>query len=589
MAPATRLSGRTEIGRINLIRLSHPRFHVRNKHVDHDGRDIEIKRQRAMLEERDAVIADRDVKIERLTRELDLLRKEFERFIRGRRSPDLSVPDGQGLLFPDSAADTAEGDSSPECDSEEGDDEDGEQDEKPPPKREEEKGTRRGRRIDTTGLERRKQVHELPEAERVCPVTKLTLVPVDVKVTEELDYERARLVVIEHHQIIYGLSPEDARERQADQITAPAPRPPVLNCLASATLLAWLLVQKYANHLPLYRQTNIFGREGLRLPRQTLCDWVLRAAEALEPIVEHMLAEVRAGPVLQIDDTPVRCQGGRGEPNFQARLWAFVNPKGQGVVFRFTPGRASDTLADELEGFLGTLLGDGYQGNKAAAELVFNRLREVDEGVERILLAGCWAHVVRKFRDAKIEDAATSELFRADLRLLYDIEAEAREEELADESQRAAVTLRLRKEKSVPIVIRILRRTSRMRECFDSAGLIGKAMGYVRGQRSALIRFLRDGEVPIDNNACERAIRPIAVGRKNWLFAGSMRGGRAAAVAYTLLESCKHAGVDPVEYVADVLARVTDQSPDEMGDLVPANWTRLKGPAPRADLAMAGA
>lgn len=550
---------------------------LRSAAVPKDLRDIEIKRLRVVIAERDAIIADRDAKIERLARDLDTLRTQVDLLLRGRKG-GLTVPEGQGLLFGDPS--TTDGE---DVDSSEGEAVDDESEEPPPSsKTPPKKGAARGRKIDTAGLKREPRFHDLPEAERACPVTGLPMVQIDVKITEEIDYRRSSLVIIEHHQAIYGLSPEDAAERQAEPVAAAMPGRPLPNCIASATLLAWLLVQKYANHLPLYRQTNIFGRDGLRLPRQTLCDWALGAAEALEPIVDHMLEQVRAGPVLQIDDTPVKCQAGRGESNFQARLWAFINPISPGVVYRFTPGRASDTLAIELGNFVGTLVGDGYSGNHAAARLAVKQRRavdETDEDVDGIALAGCWAHMARMFRDAEVEAAAAARLFRDDIRKIYDIEAEAAAAQLDEESLRAEITLELRTKRSREIVIRILRRTSRMKCDFDEAGLLGKAMNYLRRQRSTLITFLRDGRVPVDNNACERAIRPIAVGRRNWLFAGSMRGGRAAAVAYTLIESCKQLGIDPIDYIADALRRVGAQPIEELEELVPANWE------PRAEAA----
>jgi len=252
-------------------------------------------------------------------------------------------------------------------------------------------------------------------------------VPVGEKVSEELDFIRARLRVIVHRRVVYGLPPEEAKERQVTPVVADMPPRPLENCIAGAMLLAWLLVQKYGNHLPLYRQEQIFGRDGLRLPRQTLCDWALAAAEVLLPIVECLMKLIRAGPVMQLDDTPVMCQGGRGEANFQAYLWTFVNPQVNAVVYRFTSGRASDLLAAELGDFHGVLLGDGYSGNRAAANKVSGE----------IVIAGCWAHVVRKLRDAGSEAPGTAKLFRDDVRKLYAIEQEADEQRLDREARGA--------------------------------------------------------------------------------------------------------------------------------------------------------
>jgi transposase len=405
----------------------------------------------------------------------------------------------------------------------------------------------------------------VPEDQRVDSVTGKTLVQIGEKVFEELDYTRAQLVVIRHRQPIYGLPPEEAEHRKVAPVIADLPPRPLENCAASATLLAWLLVQKYANHLPLYRQEEIFARDGLRLSRQTLCDWVLGAAEALRPIADCLMARVRAGPVMQLDDTPVKCQGGRGEKNFQAYLWTFVNPEVSGVAYRFTSGRSSELIAVELGGFSGTLVGDGYPGNRAAA-------KKVDGAIAH---AGCWAHVNRKFRDAEKEAPGTAKLFRCDIQRIYAIEREADEAELD-----AAARATLRQQKAGPILTGMFARARQLRSDFSDAGAIATAIGYLRKQRRPLRRYLFEGLVPIDNNACERAIRPIAIGRNNWLFAGSMRGGRAAAVAYSLIASCRQAEVDVVTYLTDVLVRVATHPASRVEDLLPQNWAKQFAPQP---------
>jgi hypothetical protein len=342
--------------------------------------------------------------------------------------------------------------------------------------------------------------------------------------------------------------------------------------MASATLLAWLLVQKYANHLPLYRQEQIFARDGLRLPRQTLCDWTLGAAEALRPIADCLMARVRAGPVMQLDDTPVMCQGGRGQKHFQAYLWTFVNPEVGGVVYRFTSGRASDLIAAELGDFEGTLVGDGYSGNRAAANKVAGKIK----------LGGCYAHTTRKFRDALCEAPGTAQLFRDDIKRLYEVEREADEAGLTP--QRRAD---LRQLKSRTILAALFARARRLRNQYSDAGKMAGAIGYLVNQRKPLRQFLEDGRIPLDNNACERSIRPIAIGRRNWLFAGSPRGGRAAAVVYTLIECCRHANVDMASYLADVLVRVATHPASRVDELLPEHWAKTVAAASATEAAPA--
>src|SRR5690606_35522114 len=221
---------------------------------------IEIERLKAQLSERDAAIVDRDARIERLAHDLAMLESHMKRLLGGRRGGYL-IPEGQGVLFPNALEVTGEQDSVSDESSREdqSDAEEGEVEDEPEPGRRKRRA-RRPRKVDTAGLPCEERLHELPEAERVCPDTGQILVPVGEKVFEEIDYTRAQLTVIRHRQVVYGLPPEQAEVRQATAVTAPMPPRPLENCAASATLLAWLLVQKYANHLPLYRQEEIFAR-----------------------------------------------------------------------------------------------------------------------------------------------------------------------------------------------------------------------------------------------------------------------------------------------------------------------------------------
>ena len=190
-----------------------------------------------------------------------------------------------------------------------------------------------------------------------------------------------------------------------------------------------------------------------------------------------------------------------------------------------------------------------------------------------IRLAGCWAHVFRKFRDALKEAPGTARLFLELIKKLYEVEREADEDRLTPEAR-----AQLRQLRSRPALADIFKHATRLGPQFSDAGLMAKAIGYLRNQHRPLRCFLEDGRIPIDNNACERAIRPIAVGRRNWLFAGSMRGGRAAAVVFSLAESCRIAGIDPIDYFADVLVRVGTHPASRVDELVPANWARLFAP-----------
>lgn len=513
---------------------------------------LENERLKAELADRDATIADLHAKVEKLSNDIHELRCFVNRVLAGRRTSPRDH-ENQTFLFGEVTNEAANLVSSEDdmgldaIDDEQPD---------PKPRGEQRNSKQKPKLIDASGLPTVEVIHELPLNERFCPMTGLPLVEVGEEITQEIDYQRAELRLVLHKTIVYGLPEELANERKIEKVKAPTPPRALEGCVASAMLLAWLLVQKYANHLPLYRQQEIFKRDGLFIARQRLCDWALGAASALEPIVERLMHKIRAGPVMQLDDTPIMCQGGKGEKNYQAYLWTFVNPKVSGVVYRFTEGRSADLIAPHLMGFEGTLVGDGYSGNAAAARKAGGRIQ----------LAGCFAHTTRKFRDA-CDAPCIALLFRNDIKQLYAVEDEADAAQASDDER-----LALRQEKSRPIFARLLSRARRIQHNFNESSSMGRALGYVVNQRRALRRFLEDGSVPLDNNACENAVRPAALGRRNWLFFGSPRGGRAAATMYSLLESCKIEKVDPIDYLADVLVRVATHPASDVEELLPANW-----------------
>jgi transposase len=419
------------------------------------------------------------------------------------------------------------------------------------------------RKLDTSNLPVEHVQHELPVEERVCATTGKELVPVGERLEETVEYQPGFIKLIVHHRVMYGLSEEDAEERQAPEIVAPGPPRPLEGSVVGPELLAWILVQKYERHLPLYRQEEILARHGLRIPRQTTCDWVLGAASQLGPIQEALRRSILATQVVQTDDTPVKCQRGRGQGNFLAHLWTTASPLAEGVLYDFTETREHDHLFVMFPGFEeGVLLGDGYAGYDSFAA-----------ARRRIVVAGCWAHSLRKFRDALTEAPLLAASAMTHIGKLFDLEKEARERELSLEEH-----LTLRRERSAKVLQELEAELEGWRDLYSESGKMGEACKYLENQRDHLRVFLGDAHVPIHNNACEVAVRPVAVGRRNWLFAGSVRGGCAAATIYTLVESCKKADVDPYRYLADVLIRVATHPASRVDDLIPANWKRIFGP-----------
>lgn len=521
--------------------------------VERDEKIAELERQVARIAELEREITALEQELRGAARDRAKLEARLKELLAKRRAlADLAAP-GQLALFSE-----AEPLATPPCANEAPDGETTEDEIRPRHKRK-----HAPREISYAALPREHVQHELPEAERICPITGMPLVVIGEKTSEELEYRQAKLVVIVHHRAVYGLAESDRAERKSEPLLAPMPPRPIENGLAGVGLLAWILVQKYCNHLPLYRQQSIFSRDGFAVPRQTLCDWVMACAYSLGPIQEALKREILASGVLQLDDTPIQCQAGKGAENFKAHLWTYASPLVSGVVFDFAIDWGHEHVAaflgEKIEGYL---VGDGYAG-----------FGVIVQKYPALIEAGCWAHVLRKFRDAMKELPVEALRMVRRIAKLFDIEREAVEKKLAPEAVRA-----LRTEKSQPVLAEVEAEAQALRSLATSdQGPLAKALTYLENQWPTLVRFLEDGRVPIHNNSCENAIRPIAVGRKNWLFAGSERGGHAAATIYSLIESCKRVDVDPFLYLRDVLVRVCTHPAARVHELVPANWKELFG------------
>jgi transposase len=384
--------------------------------------------------------------------------------------------------------------------------------------------------------------------------------------SETLDYIPAKLQVIEHVRAKYAASQQNG-ERTV--ITAEMPPAPLPKSNASPNLLSHVLVSKYADHLPLNRIEGIFRRQGVELPRSTLCDWVLGSTELLSVLYDALKQHVLAAPKIHADDTLISlCERGRGRP-VQARLWAYLGAGSRldtqaqwiehpaAVLYEFTDDRRGAHVARMLGQYSGYLQADAYGG--------FNALYEGG----RIIEVGCWAHARRKFfeiAEAAPKDTRTAAHEALDwIGRLYAIEAEIREE-LPDKKRQ------IREQKALPVLADFrawLEAT--LRAVLPRSPTAG-AIGYALSNWSALTRYVESGILDIDNNACERAIRPIALGRKNWLFVASDRGGRAAAVAFSLVQTCKLHGVEPFAYLADVLRRLPAHPINRVAELLPFRW-----------------
>lgn len=405
-----------------------------------------------------------------------------------------------------------------------------------------------GRRSLPKSLPRVRRVYEIPAEERVCSGCSSAMTAFGEEVTERLDYVPAQLTVVEYVRVKYSCP-----GCHNGVVVAKAPASLQDRCLAEPGMRAYVVVSKYADHLPLYRQERILARSGLQISRNTMGDWIDRTADECGPIVEAMRRRILKGPIIQTDDTPVRVLGGP-EGSYQGHLWDYGGLQGE-VVFDFTVGRGREGPRAFLDGFAGYLQADAYAG--------YDVLYRTGAIVE----IGCWAHARRKFFEAKTTDPARAEPIVALIAKLYVIEKEARESGLDAEGRKA-----LRKDKAVPIL-------EGLRGLMDQARLdalpkspLGEALTYTKNQWAALTRYPEDGRLEIDNNASERSLRGVAVGRKNWLFAGSQAGGRRAATLYSLVESCRRLHIDPLKYLRDILERLPETKAADVDTLTPLGW-----------------
>jgi transposase len=324
-------------------------------------------------------------------------------------------------------------------------------------------------------------------------------------------------------------------------------------------LLAQVLVAKYADHLPLYRQEAIFGRAGLAIPRSTLAQWVGSCGVQLQPLVDALRAELLQHRVLHADETPVAMlKPGYGKTH-RAYLWAYATgafENTKAVVYDFCASRAGEHARTFLGDWKGSLVCDDFSGYKAL----------LAAGVTEV---GCLAHARRKFFDlhaanqSQIAQSALEQLAR-----IYEIEREVKE--LSSEQRQA-----VRQERTKPVLDALLEWMTLQRRKVPDGSATAKALDYSLKRWAALTRFIDDGQLPVDNNWIENQIRPIAIGRNNWLFAGSLRAGQRAAAVMSLIQSARMNGHDPWAYINDVLRRLPTHPNSRIAELLPHYWRQL--------------
>jgi transposase len=407
-----------------------------------------------------------------------------------------------------------------------------------------------------------RETETIAPTEQACPDCGGALRLLSEDVSEMLEYIPARF------KVIRTVRPKLSCACCSRILQEPAPNRPIDRGLAGPALLAHVLVSKYADHLPLYRQSDIYAREGVELDRSTLADWVGGASRTLAPLVDALRRYVLGAEKLHGDDVPVPVlEPGHGKTK-TGRLWTYVRddrPAGSeaspAVWFAYSPDRKGEHPAGHLKNYRGILQADGYAG--------FNKLYE--NGA--ILEAACWAHVRRKFFEldqAHQSPVAKEALMR--IAELYAIEKEIRGRSPAERRE-------ARQARSRPLLEAMLEWLKATMAKLSRKSDVAKAIHYALERWPALLLFCDDGRVEMDNNAAERALRAVAVGRKNYLFAGSDAGGERAAAIYSLLGSAKLNCIDPEAYMAQVLRRIADHPINRIEELLP--W-HLFGSTPAA-------
>jgi transposase len=393
----------------------------------------------------------------------------------------------------------------------------------------------------------------LPKQE-ACPDCGGELKHLGEDVSEILEIEPARFKVIRQ------VRPKLACTCCDRIVQAEAPSRPIARGVAGPGLLAHVLVSKYGDHLPLYRQSEIFAREGVELDRSTLADWVSGTSQLFEPLVEALRRHVMAAKKLHADDIPVPVLAPGNGKTKTGRLWTYVRddrPSGDmtppAVWFAYTPDRKGEHPQAHLSKFQGTLQADAYAG-----------FEQIYDG-GRIQEAACWAHVRRKFYDIQVAHkslvaAEALERIGALYAVESDINGRSPEERREIRNTRSRPLLGSLKQWLEETLVKLSKKS-------DTA----MAVRYALGRWESLMRYCDDGHLEIDNNAAERALRAVALGRKNYLFAGSDRGGESAAAIYSLIGTAKLNGIDPESYLRNVLSRIADHPINRIQELLPWN------------------
>jgi transposase len=409
-----------------------------------------------------------------------------------------------------------------------------------------------GRRPLPQDLPRERVIHDLTEAEKQCTCCGHPMVKFGEETSEQLKYIPAQLKVLVHVRNKYA-----CRACEEGVTLAPMPPQPIPKSIASASLLAHVLVSKYADHLPLYRQSDMWRRLDMDISRATMSGWVLKCGTLLASLVDLMRLNIINHDYARADETTLQVLNEPGrKATDKSFMWVFMNEglSQKSIVYRYDPTRKGAVAGEFLEGFKGYLQSDAYSGYKQICR-------------DEIVSVGCWAHARRKFVDIMkiVNQPGRAAEALAFIEKLYEIERYAKENGLPPDRVKA-----LRLEKSKPILDLYKAWLTSTVGRVPPKNPLCAAIKYSLNNWAELTRYLDDGRLDIDNNACERAMKPFAVGRKNWLFAGNEVGARASAVIFSLIETCEANGVEPEAYLKHALENIRTTS--DLNQLLPFNF-----------------
>jgi transposase len=408
---------------------------------------------------------------------------------------------------------------------------------------------RRHRELDLDKLPHFRHEHDLSEADQQCSGCGRAKDRIGQDESRVLEYVPAKL------EVHVYVRPKYACRHCKDGVASPPPPVrPIARGIAGPGLIAQIVVAKFGDHLPLYRQEDFFTRHGLHIPRSTLCDWVQAAAELLRPLYQRQKELALQSPVLWTDDTPVTVLSAGPEGSRTGRFWTYIADEHPYSVYDFTESRARDGPASFLRKFQGYLHADAYGGYDQIFLGSNDAVREV----------ACWAHARRKFFEAIHSSPREVHQLLEWIRQLYDIEERAR---TWTEAARAA----LRQHEAEPVLDRIEAYLAQLERRALPKSVLAKAVSYAQNQWQALRRYTTDGRLSIDNNVSERTLRHQAIGRKNWLFLGSRQAGPRAAVLFTILAGAKRHRIEPWTYLRELLLRLHGDD-SHLDEMLPDKW-----------------